>query len=88
MLPTSFVVRIYRKAEKDGEGVVGVVEGSGIEGRKVFHTREELWSIMGMGEPDHQERGCPEQDGESGERHNIMKDITSYRMSLKYKNIN
>jgi hypothetical protein len=42
----SFIVRIYRTAEKDTRRIVGVVEKAGEAGRQAFTRYDELWDIL------------------------------------------
>jgi hypothetical protein len=43
---TSYLVRIYRKAENNPHLLVGVVEEAGIKEKKAFHNFYELWDIL------------------------------------------
>ena len=43
---TSYLVRIYRKAENNPHLLVGVVEEAGIKEKKAFHNLYELWDIL------------------------------------------
>ena len=43
---TSYLVRIYRKAENNPRLLVGVVEEPGANGKKAFHNLYELWDIL------------------------------------------
>ncbi len=43
---TSYLVRIYRKAENNPRMLVGVVEEPGVKEKKAFHTLYELWDIL------------------------------------------
>lgn len=52
-----FIVRIYRRKERNGE-LFGVVEEVGVEGRKAFRTMGELVRIL---------RGDPAGDGRKAE---------------------
>lgn len=58
MLPVSYIVRIYRRAEEDPRVVVGVVEEVGERDKKGFHSLEELRLILDLpsGQPIRQPR--------------------------------
>ena len=43
---TSYLVRIYRKAENNPRVLVGVVEEPGVKEKKAFHNLYELWDIL------------------------------------------
>ena len=43
---TSYLVRIYRKADNNPRMLVGVVEEPGIKEKKAFHNLYELWDIL------------------------------------------
>jgi len=43
---TSYLVRIYRKAENNPRVLVGVVEEPGVNGKKAFTNLYELWGIL------------------------------------------
>ncbi len=43
---TSYVVRVYRRAEDNPRMLVGVVEEVGAKEKKAFHTLYELWDIL------------------------------------------
>jgi len=43
---TSYLVRIYRKAENNPRLLVGVVEEPGVTGKKAFSNLHELWDIL------------------------------------------
>ena len=43
---TSYLLRIYRKAENNPRLLVGVVEEPGANGKKAFHNLYELWDIL------------------------------------------
>jgi hypothetical protein len=43
---TSYLVRIYRKAENNPHLLVGVVEEPGVKEKKAFHNLYELWDIL------------------------------------------
>lgn len=43
---TSYLVRIYRKAENNPRVLVGVVEEPGVNGKKAFTNLYELWDIL------------------------------------------
>jgi hypothetical protein len=43
---TSYLVRIYRKAENNPHLLVGVVEEPGVNGKKAFTNLYELWEIL------------------------------------------
>ena len=57
-LPGSYIVRIYRRGEKDPRMVVGIVEEVGVRGKKGFHCIEELRLILDLppGHPIRQPR--------------------------------
>jgi hypothetical protein len=42
----SYMVRIYRKEEKNPRMLVGVVEEPGVKEKKAFHNFYELWDIL------------------------------------------
>jgi hypothetical protein len=42
----NYVLRIYRREEKNPRILVGVVEEVGVEGNKAFTNLEELWKIL------------------------------------------
>jgi hypothetical protein len=42
----TYIVRILRDEEGDPPVLVGDVEIAGIEGRRPFHSREELWRLL------------------------------------------
>ena len=43
---TSYLVRIYRRADNNPRVLVGVVEEPGGNGKKAFHNLYELWDIL------------------------------------------
>ncbi len=43
---TSYLVRIYRKADNNPRMLVGVVEEPGVKEKKAFHNLYELWDIL------------------------------------------
>jgi hypothetical protein len=43
---SDYVVRIYRSEKGNRHPLVGVVEEVGVEGRRAFHTYDELWEIL------------------------------------------
>jgi len=43
---TSYLVRIYRKADNNMRLLVGVVEEPGVKEKKAFHNLYELWDIL------------------------------------------
>ena len=43
---SSYLVRIYRKAENNPRMLVGVVEEPGVKEKKAFHNLYELWDIL------------------------------------------
>ena len=43
---TSYLVRIYRKAENNPRMLVGVIEEPGVKEKKAFHNLYELWDIL------------------------------------------
>ena len=43
---TSYLVRIYRKADNNPRLLVGIVEEVGKDGKNAFHTLYELWDIL------------------------------------------
>jgi len=43
---TSYLVRIYRKAENNLRMLVGVVEEPGVKEKKAFSNLYELWDIL------------------------------------------
>jgi hypothetical protein len=43
---TSYLVRIYRKAEDNTRMLVGVVEEPGVKEKRAFHNLYELWEIL------------------------------------------
>lgn len=47
----SYIVRIYRRKKDDPRRLVGVVEETGGEGKRVFTSLEELWEIMNSSPP-------------------------------------
>jgi hypothetical protein len=50
---TSYLVRIYRKAENNPRLLVGVVEEPGANGKKAFHNLYELWDILNPIKKEH-----------------------------------
>ena len=62
---TSYLVRIYRRAENNPRMLVGVVEEVGKDGKKAFHTLYELWDILN-----------PAKKGHSQNRKNKVKKIS------------
>ena len=43
---TSYVVRVYRKAENNPRMLIGVVEEVGVKEKKAFANLYELWDIL------------------------------------------
>jgi len=43
---TSYLIRIYRRADNNPRLLVGVVEEPGANGKKAFHNLYELWDIL------------------------------------------
>jgi hypothetical protein len=43
---TSYLVRIYRKADNNPRMLVGVVEEPGVKEKKAFSNLYELWDIL------------------------------------------
>jgi hypothetical protein len=43
---TSYLVRIYRRAENNPGMLVGIIEETGIKEKKVFSNLYELWDIL------------------------------------------
>lgn len=42
----SYIVRIYRRAENDSQGLVGIIEKAGSGKNAPFKTIEELWTLL------------------------------------------
>ena len=42
----SYLVRIYRRGEDNPRVLVGVIEETGVNGKKVFNNIYELWEIL------------------------------------------
>jgi len=67
---TSYLVRIYRKAENNPRLLVGVVEEVGKDGKNAFHTLYELWDILN---PVKESRTQPKRSNDSKRNKNFRK---------------
>jgi hypothetical protein len=41
-----YIVRIYRRDERNEQNMVGLVETVGLDGKSVFKNQDELWRIL------------------------------------------